>query len=94
MSRHLKHFPITPTVYIEPDEKGIYHVLSIVAGDQPGLLSRIAQILARFEVAVHSAKISTLGERAEDTFLISGKILNEARTLIRMETELLQALQT
>jgi len=94
LSRHLKHFPITPTVYIEPDEKGSYHVLSIVAGDQPGLLSRIAQILARFGVTVHSAKISTLGGRAEDTFLISGKILNEARTLIRMETDLLQALQT
>ncbi|MDN5836344.1 MAG: [protein-PII] uridylyltransferase, partial [Nitrosospira sp.] len=94
LSRHLKHFPITPEIDIEPDEKGIYHVLSIVAGDQTGLLSRIAQVLVRFGINVHSARINTLGERAEDTFLITGEILNETRTLIHLETELLSALQT
>ena len=94
LSRHLKHFPITPEVDIEPDEKGAYHVLSIVAGDQPGLLSRIAQVLVRFGVNVHSARISTLGERAEDTFLVTGNILDQTRTLIHLETELLNALQT
>ncbi|MDQ3186282.1 MAG: [protein-PII] uridylyltransferase, partial [Pseudomonadota bacterium] len=94
LSRHLKHFPITPEVDIEPDERGAYHVLSIVAGDQPGLLSRIAQVLVGFGVNVHSARINTLGERAEDTFLVTGKILNETRTVIHLETELLSALQT
>ena len=94
LSRHLKHFPITPEVDIEPDEKGAYHVLSIVAGDQPGLLSRIAQVLVHFDVNVHSARINTLGERAEDTFLITGEMLNETRTLIQLETALLKALQT
>lgn len=93
LSRHLKHFPITPEVDIEPDEKGAYHVLSIVAGDQPGLLSRIAQVLVRFGVNVHSARISTLGERAEDTFLVTGEVLKQTRTLIHLETELLNALQ-
>jgi len=94
LSRHLRHFPITPEVDIEPDEKDAYHVLSIVAGDQPGLLSRIAQVLVHFDVNVHSARINTLGERAEDTFLITGEILNETRTLIHLETALLKALQT
>ncbi len=94
LSRHLRHFPITPEVDIEPDEKGAYHVLSIVAGDQPGLLSRIAQVLVYFGVNVHSARINTLGERAEDTFLITGKILDETRTLIHLETELSKVLQT
>ncbi len=93
LSRHLKHFPITPAVDIEPDEKGAYHVLSIVAGDRPGLLLRIAQVLVHFGVNVHSARISTMGERAEDTFLITGRILNEAKTLIHLETELLKVLQ-
>ena len=93
LSRHLKHFPITPEVDIEPDEKGTYHVLSIVAGDQPGLLSRIAQVLVRFGINVHSARINTMGERAEDTFLVTGNILNESRTLIQLETELIKALQ-
>lgn len=94
LSRHLKHFPITPEVDIEPDERGTYHVLSIVAGDQPGLLTRIAQVLVSFGVNVHSARINTLGERAEDTFLITGDILNETRTLIHLETMLLRALRT
>ncbi len=94
LSRHLKHFPITPAVDIEPDEKSVYHALSIVAGDRPGLLSRIAQVLVHFGVNVHSARINTLGERAEDTFLITGKILNEATNLIQLKTELLKALQT
>lgn len=94
LSRHLKHFPITPEVDIEPDEKGSYHILSIVAGDQPELLSRIAQVLARSNVRVHSARINTMGERAEDIFLITGSILNETRTLIHLETELLRILQT
>ena len=94
LSRQLKHFPITPEVDIEPDEKGTYHVLSIIAGDQPNLLSRIAQVLANSNVRVHSARINTMGERAEDIFLITGKILNETKTLLRLETELLRILQT
>lgn len=94
LSRHLRHFPIRPKVGIELDEKGNYHVLSIVAGDQPGLLSRIAQVLVNFRINVHSARINTLGERAEDTFLITGDVLSEPRTVIQLETRLIEMLQT
>jgi [protein-PII] uridylyltransferase len=93
LSRHLKHFPIKPEIDIELDEGGIYHILSVLAGDQPGLLSRIAQVLAEFAVNVHSARINTLGERAEDTFLITGSALNDTRSLVHLETRLLKALQ-
>ena len=37
------------------------------------------------------AKISTLGERAEDTFLLQGAELQSNQQQIRIETELLQA---
>ncbi|WON75107.1 [protein-PII] uridylyltransferase [Nitrosospira sp. Is2] len=94
LSRHLRHFPIAPEVDIELDEKGEYSILSIVAGDQPGLLSRIAQVLVSFGVNVHSARVNTLGERAEDTFLVTGDALQKSRTLLRLETELIKALQT
>ncbi len=93
MSRHLKHFPIPPKVNIIPDEKGTYRVLSIIAGDRPGLLSRIASTLTLHGISVHSARINTLGERAEDTFLISGEELENQKQLIGIETELLDALQ-
>jgi [protein-PII] uridylyltransferase len=94
LSRHLKHFPIKPEIDIELDEGGNYHILAVVAGDQPGLLSRIAQVLAEFTISVHGARINTLGERAEDTFLITGSVLNNTRSLVHLETTLLKALQT
>jgi [protein-PII] uridylyltransferase len=37
------------------------------------------------------AKVTTLGERVEDTFLISGAELQHNRTQIEIETELLDA---
>jgi [protein-PII] uridylyltransferase len=72
VSRQLKHFPIKPIVTLDAEKVGNNHQLSIVAGDRPGLLSRIAQCLLRHDVQLHTAKINTLGNRAEDTFLISG----------------------
>ena len=94
LSRHLKHFPITPEVSLSPDEKGAYHVLSIVAGDRPGLLSSIAQIFLRHNVQLYTAKINTLGERAEDIFLIKGEKLTDTKAVLRLETELLRELKT
>jgi [protein-PII] uridylyltransferase len=93
LSRHLKHFPITPEIAVKPDEKGVYHVLSVVAGDRPGLLSRISQVLLKHHIHLHTAKISTLGERAEDTFLITGTELENPKAVLRLETDLLHQLQ-
>lgn len=94
VSRHLKHFPIVPEVSIRPDERNQYHVLSITAGDRPGLLSTIAQTLLRHDIALHTAKITTLGERAEDTFLVTGDALENAKAALRFEADLLHALET
>lgn len=94
ISRQLKHFPITPRIAIKPDEKGQYHILSITGGDRPGLLSRIAQILLHHGIHLHTAKINTLGERAEDTFLICADDdrLSNQRMVLKIETDLLTAL--
>jgi [protein-PII] uridylyltransferase len=73
ISRRAKHFPLAPTVSIMPEEKSSSHVLSLVAGDRPGLLSHIAHVLLRHHATLHSARINTLGYRAEDTFVISGR---------------------
>ena len=72
MSRHLKHFPMEPIVDIQPEGKGERFILSIIAGDRPGLLSRVAHVLLKHHVCLLGAKITTLGERAEDTFIIKG----------------------
>ena len=94
ISRHLKHFPLTPRITIAADEKDQYHILNVTAGDRPGLLSRIAQILLKHGVHVQSAKINTLGERAEDTFLVNADEdrLSNSKIVLNLETELMQAL--
>jgi [protein-PII] uridylyltransferase len=93
ISRRLKAFPITPEVQIFPDDKGSQFILELVAGDRPGLLAGIADILARHNISVHNARINTLGERAEDVFLISGPRQHDESALVRLETALLQALR-
>jgi [protein-PII] uridylyltransferase len=92
LSRQLRHFPIAPEVGIRPDERGTYHVLSIVAGDRPGLLYGVARVLVNYDISVHTALINTLGERAEDTLLISGQVLSNERAVLRLEADLLAAL--
>jgi [protein-PII] uridylyltransferase len=92
LSRQLRHFPIQPEVSIRPDDKGQFHVLSVTAGDRPGLLYGIAKVLSRYDVNLHTAKITTLGERAEDVFLIGGNSLNRPRVVVDLETDLLAAM--
>jgi len=93
VSRRVKHFPIAPEVRVVPDEKGQYHSLSVTAGDRPGLLYAIALVLSRYGVSLHTAKIATLGERAEDVFVVSGAALASPKTVLQLETDLLNALQ-
>ncbi|HMZ29182.1 MAG TPA: [protein-PII] uridylyltransferase [Thauera aminoaromatica] len=93
MSRQVKHFPISPEVSIRPDEAGRHHVLSLTAADRPGLLYDVAAVLAEHGIRLHTAKIATLGERVEDTFLLTGNVLNQDAQVLRIERELLERLQ-
>ena len=69
-------------------------VVSLIAGDRPGLLSRIARVLTLYDINLHTAKINTLGARAEDVFLVSGPALYDAKTVVRFEAELIEQLRT
>ena len=92
-SRHLRHFPLTPEVRIFPDDQGVHFILEIVAGDRPGLLAKIAYTLTQANINIVSAKINTLGERAEDAFLIDGARLHDEQALLRLETALYEQLR-
>ncbi|CAM5277732.1 [protein-PII] uridylyltransferase [Thauera sp. WB-2] len=94
MSRHVKHFPISPEVSIRADEAGRHHVLSLTAADRPGLLFDVASVLADHGIRLHTAKIATLGERVEDTFLLTGQALNQDALVLKIEREILDRLQT
>ena len=93
LSRQVRHLPIKPEVSIRSDEKGAYFILSLVGADRPGLLYSVANILAEHGAHLHTAKITTLGERAEDVFLVSGGDLVDSSNRIRFETELLDILK-
>lgn len=92
VSRHLKHFPINAEVNLRPDESGKLYTLNLIAGDRPGLLFAIAQVLYQHNISLYAAKISTLGERAEDTFMIQGTELSQPQLRLQLETDLLQVL--
>ena len=80
-------------VSLQPDEKAQHWLLSVSASDRVGLLYGIAQVLAKHHINLKLAKVSTLGERVEDTFLIDGPDLQQNRRQIEIETELVSALQ-
>ncbi len=92
-SRQSRHFPISPEVQIVPDEKAQYYLVSIIAADRPGLLYAIATLFGRYSLSLHTAKIVTLGERAEDAFLVSGEGLSNSRVVLLLEQDLLELLQ-
>lgn len=93
ISRQARHFPVSPEVSIRPDERGQHYLMSVSAADRPGLLFSVAQVLARHAINLHTAKIATLGERVEDTFLLSGSELADTNTVVRIEQEVLEKLQ-
>ncbi|QDF97294.1 [protein-PII] uridylyltransferase [Azoarcus sp. DD4] len=93
LSRQVKHFPITPEVRIRPDDAGKHYILSLIAADRPGLLFDVAEVLAKYGISLQTAKIATLGERVEDTFLLTGSGLSQDAHVLRVERELLERLQ-
>ncbi|MFP5405580.1 MAG: bifunctional uridylyltransferase/uridylyl-removing protein, partial [Gammaproteobacteria bacterium] len=92
-SRRSRHFPIQPSVDMKPDEHGEHYLLSVTANDRTGLLYDIALVLGRHGISLQAARITTLGERAEDVFLIEGPALLDPRHQLQFETDLLAALR-
>jgi [protein-PII] uridylyltransferase len=45
-------------------------ILELIAGDRPGLLSEIGKVLLAERVDIVTARIMTIGERAEDVFSV------------------------
>jgi len=92
LSRRVKSFPVTPRVHLQPDERAQRWLLSVSTSDRAGLLYCISRVIARHHINLQLAKITTLGERVEDTFLIDGPALQHNRGQLAFETELLDAL--
>jgi [protein-PII] uridylyltransferase len=70
-TRIAKAFNVPVDIDFSMDETNGRTVVEIVAGDRPGLLSRIGEVFEQQGVFIQAAKISTIGERAEDVFFIT-----------------------
>lgn len=69
-SRRLRNFSISTKIEFTADESG-FTELRITTTDQPGALSDIGKALMDSGYNVHAARISTLGERIDNIFLLS-----------------------
>ncbi|MGP4789764.1 [protein-PII] uridylyltransferase [Psychrobacter sp. 1Y11] len=73
LPRQLLHFDVPTTISFEFNEASNQHIMSLQTLDQPGLLARVGQVFLQQNIEVHAARITTLGERAEDMFYISDR---------------------
>src|SRR5580700_5311276 len=72
-SRQVRVFKTPTQITSAVDERNRRSVLELIAGDRPGLLCDVGKVLWEERVDLHAAKISTLGERAEDVFYLTDR---------------------
>lgn len=68
ISSRQRHFDTPTQIFFRNDAQGRYSILELVANDRPGLLSCVGEVLHRHNLNLRSAKVGTIGERAEDLF--------------------------
>jgi len=93
LSRRSRVFPTTPLVDIELDQSRKRWMLQIICNDRLGLLFAIATVLAKYGINLETAKISTMDERVEDTFLVSGRALQSEEQVVALENDLLSVIR-
>lgn len=72
INRQVKLMPLQTAITLTEVADDCFQ-LEISTGDKPGLLAKLAHLFLQHEIDVHNAKINTMGNRAEDTFVISAK---------------------
>jgi [protein-PII] uridylyltransferase len=71
VSRQAKVFSTKHSVSFSQDNAKRRTVMELVAADRPGLLGTVGQVFIEQHIDMDTAKIHTVGERAEDVFYIS-----------------------
>ncbi|HXS29010.1 MAG TPA: [protein-PII] uridylyltransferase [Steroidobacteraceae bacterium] len=93
--RQVRMFNTPTQIVVSVDDRNQRSVLELVAGDRPGLLCGVGNVLQAEHVELHGAKIMTVGERAEDVFYVTGfdhrPLAEEAAE--RLKERLIQALE-
>ncbi|MDH5392112.1 MAG: [protein-PII] uridylyltransferase [Gammaproteobacteria bacterium] len=66
-----KHFSVPTQVSFYQEPAKNRSIIEIISSDKPGLLARISRAFVDNKIQVHNAKISTMGEKADDLFHIT-----------------------
>ncbi len=96
ISRKMKPFKVKTKVTFLPSNRNGTTMMELIALDSPGLLAKVGDIFYQCAVTLVGAKISTIGERAEDFFRLktnNGQPLNneQKQTLQTALTERLNS---
>lgn len=89
-SRQALHFPIPTKIKFLEDPLNRHTIIELITTDHAGLLSKIGRAFINQNVNLQSAKITTIGSRAEDIFYITDQHLQpitgaDKQNLIREE---------
>jgi [protein-PII] uridylyltransferase len=91
LPRRLRPFKSGARIRFSAAHGGEKTLMDLGCSDRPGLLSHISAAMVACGVRIHDARITTLGDRVEDAFILSDK---QNRPLSRkIRTELLESLQ-
>ena len=68
--RQVRMFTTRTIVTFSADEGNDRTIMELVASDRPGLLSTVGRVFVDQGLDIETAKVLTIGERAEDVFYI------------------------
>ena len=88
VSRWVKHFPFEPRLEIRPDRHPGRWLVTVSCADQPGLLSGMGRVLLDHGLNIIDARVTTLGARAEDAFVVNGPALEDEVSRAQVVTAL------
>ncbi len=71
--RAVRQFNVPISITFSDNVSPRYTIMEIVCQDRPGLLYHVSVALLECKVRLISAKVSTVGEKAEDTFFITDR---------------------
>jgi len=94
-SRQAKHFPIPTSIQFHEAPLNRHTIIELITTDRAGLLSQIGQAFIRQNINLHSAKITTIGSRAEDMFYVTdlqNQPINDPHSQQQIHDEMLNML--